>query len=137
MCVDSPSWVWKNNYFVARFGSTEDAQRVIMEGPQVMLGHYLLVEKWTLQFNPRMHVISSVLGWVQIASLYVHHQRRKVLWAISNLVGPIVFIDLGIESYNMTCYERIDGMLNMDNLFHPRFKPNGTFHRVIYERLIL
>ncbi|MBA0568324.1 hypothetical protein Golob_005827 [Gossypium lobatum] len=42
----------ENGYFLAKFQSTYDYDKILSQGPWVIFGHYLTVQPWTIDFNP-------------------------------------------------------------------------------------
>ncbi|KAH9665772.1 hypothetical protein KPL70_020428 [Citrus sinensis] len=41
----------ENNYFLIRFKSNEDMEFVLTQGPWTLMGHYLIVQPWSPQFD--------------------------------------------------------------------------------------
>ncbi|KAK5842393.1 hypothetical protein PVK06_004743 [Gossypium arboreum] len=42
----------ENEYYLVRFQDKDDYEMVLAEGPWVVFGHYLTVQRWTVDFNP-------------------------------------------------------------------------------------
>ena len=40
----------KDGYFITRFTTEEDIQNILKGGPWFIVGHYLTIRRWTLDF---------------------------------------------------------------------------------------
>lgn len=54
----------EKGFYVARFYSEADYNRVLEEGPWIIMGHYLMVMKWKLNFRLSLVKITSTLVWI-------------------------------------------------------------------------
>lgn len=74
MMRDRLSWVLKNenfelvdlpnNYYVFKSGDKNLCKRVIFDGPWVIQGHYLAVQRWSPNFNPYCNKVRKVAIWI-------------------------------------------------------------------------
>ncbi|KAI9109190.1 hypothetical protein K1719_019813 [Acacia pycnantha] len=56
-----------NGYFLVSFSSTEDRDHALQEGPWMIADHYVLVQRWRPNFNPRKAITEKrVAVWVRI-----------------------------------------------------------------------
>ncbi|KAK3007876.1 hypothetical protein RJ639_014798 [Escallonia herrerae] len=58
-------------FYVVRFQSCEDYLRVLLEGPWIILGHYLTVQEWKPYFRPQQEEITSTLAWLRFPELLI------------------------------------------------------------------
>lgn len=49
--------------FLIRFANSDDLIRVFEEGPWMILGHYLLIQRWQIKFFPHEGQLSKVVVW--------------------------------------------------------------------------
>lgn len=54
----------ENGYFIAKFQSTDDYDKILSQGPWVIFGHYLTVQPWTIDFNPSLPYPNMILTWI-------------------------------------------------------------------------
>ncbi|KAK9088938.1 hypothetical protein Scep_028020 [Stephania cephalantha] len=59
----------ENGYFMVRFDLTNDCLKAFLDGPWIILGHYLLVQPYSLDFNAKEVKVSSVAAWIQFSGL--------------------------------------------------------------------
>ncbi|KAJ1439944.1 hypothetical protein SESBI_02168 [Sesbania bispinosa] len=53
----------ENDYFLVRFSSPEDYEHVFQGGPWMIMGFYLVVQKWRPEFFPRADQLKHVAVW--------------------------------------------------------------------------
>ncbi|WRX27566.1 protein of unknown function DUF4283 - like 10 [Theobroma cacao] len=54
-----------DNRFIVRFVDKEDFLRALLDGPWVIMGHYLTVHPWTPNFSPEMQDLTAITAWVR------------------------------------------------------------------------
>ncbi|KAJ1395323.1 Zinc finger, CCHC-type [Sesbania bispinosa] len=62
-------------------------------GPWMILGHYLVVQKWRPKFFPLENELSRVVVWIRIPSLPIEYYDRTILGKIGDTIGRTVRID--------------------------------------------
>ncbi|EEF46690.1 hypothetical protein RCOM_1551240 [Ricinus communis] len=82
-----------NYYFLLQFKTEKDAQSALLNGPRMIMGHYLMVRPWSPEFDSAMNHIQSVIIWIRLLGMPIHFYHRKVLKAIGNIVGKVMRID--------------------------------------------
>lgn len=55
-----------HDYFVIQFGNAANYNHVFDGGPWIILGHYLVVQQWKLEFKPTECELGEVVVWVRI-----------------------------------------------------------------------
>lgn len=55
-----------NNFYIAKFDCTEDWDYVLTEGPWMIGGQYLIVQKWRPKFRCVCEIIEEMAIWVRI-----------------------------------------------------------------------
>ena len=54
-------------YYLARFTCKADYVHVLLDGPWVILGHYLTVSKWCPDFRPLANELPSTMDWFRFS----------------------------------------------------------------------
>ncbi|PPR98740.1 hypothetical protein GOBAR_AA21936 [Gossypium barbadense] len=87
----------ENEYFLAKFQSTDNYAKVLSQGPWLIYGQYLTVQPWTKEFNP-----------------YNHTQAWKILEEIGGTIGKVVRLDFNTDSRITGHFARIAVYVNLD-----------------------
>lgn len=64
MVVDLP-----NGYYVVKFDAEEDYMKALMGGPWMVFGHYLIIRRWSPDFNLYTDIINTSPAWIRISGL--------------------------------------------------------------------
>ncbi|MBA0602960.1 hypothetical protein Gorai_003120 [Gossypium raimondii] len=56
----------ENGYFLAKFQSLEDFEKVLCQGPWIVYGQYLTVQPWSVDFNTSQSYLSLVMAWIRL-----------------------------------------------------------------------
>ncbi|KAK5842496.1 uncharacterized protein LOC108481591 [Gossypium arboreum] len=67
-----------------------DYNRVLSQGPWTVYSQYLTVQPWTKHFSPLQPYPSVVLGWIRLLNLPGYLYKRKIIEAISGLIGKVL-----------------------------------------------
>lgn len=54
----------QNEFFLVRFYEASDYERVLYDGPWMILGHYLIVQRLKLEFRPFEESIKRIVTWI-------------------------------------------------------------------------
>ncbi|KAI9089053.1 hypothetical protein K1719_029332 [Acacia pycnantha] len=74
-------------FYMATFDLEEDYTKVLTGGPWMLFGAYLVVQPWTLNFDPSLSVMSKVVVWVRIPGLSFRYYHKTALRAIGTFFG--------------------------------------------------
>lgn len=136
----------ENEYFLIRFSETEDLKKVFDGGPWVILGHYLVVQRWQPEFVPSDIHIRRVAVWVRVPGLPIEYYDHQILWRIGNCLGSFVKVDSvmlrkrSMEDEYATeraKFARMCVEVDLRKVLIPSFELNGVVYRVEYEGLHL
>ncbi|KAG8371590.1 hypothetical protein BUALT_Bualt13G0103800 [Buddleja alternifolia] len=75
-----------NGYYIVRFYTKEDYDHVMQGGPWLIMGHYLMVQKWKPYFWPATATIKTTLAWVRFPKLPVKLFHPDVLKGLGSLI---------------------------------------------------
>ncbi|KAJ1428329.1 hypothetical protein SESBI_09060 [Sesbania bispinosa] len=74
-----------NDYFVVRFADWSDLNRVYEGGPWVIMGHYLVIQRWKPEFLPFEEEFKRVSVWIRIPGLPIEYYDDHILWRIGDV----------------------------------------------------
>lgn len=60
-----------DDYFVVKFVALRDYEFAKFEGPWMILGHYLIVHEWVLNFDPSTNKMEKLLVWVRFPTILI------------------------------------------------------------------
>ncbi|MFQ6664988.1 hypothetical protein Gotur_031895, partial [Gossypium turneri] len=69
----------ENGYFLAKFHSTDDYDRVLSQRSWIIYGQYLTVQPWTKDFSPMKPYPSVVMAWISLSGLPGYMHKRAIL----------------------------------------------------------
>lgn len=95
------------DYFLIKFSSKEDFDKVLKGGSWFMGEHFLAIRKWELNFRPSIASFSSVAVWVRLLELPMKYYIAPALKEIGEVIGPILRVDANIASGLRGRYVRI------------------------------
>lgn len=117
------------------------------EGPWMILGHYLIVQRWKPEFRPFEESIKRIAAWIRIPDLPIEYYDKHFLWKLGNKVGKTLKVDVhtirenknGGELYTTERgrFTRISLELNLDKMLIPRVSIRNRTYKIEYEGLNL
>ncbi|KAK2981990.1 hypothetical protein RJ640_007582 [Escallonia rubra] len=124
-----------NDFYVVRFQTREDYAHVLLDGPWVILGHYLTVQKWKPQFRPHTEEITSTLAWVRFPELPIEYFDEEIMMRMGNTLGTAVKADKQTADSARGKFARVCIELNLSKPLIPKVWLNGHLQNVEYEGL--
>ncbi|KAJ1389959.1 Ribonuclease H domain [Sesbania bispinosa] len=82
-----------NDYFLVRFTDWSDLNKVYEGVPWVIMGHYLVVQRWKPEFLPYEEEFKRVFVWIGVPILPIEYYDDHILWRIGDVVGHTIKID--------------------------------------------
>lgn len=82
-----------HDFFLIKFDLDEDMESVLTKGPWTIQDHYFIACLWTLDFDPVLSTVQSMLAWVRLPGLSMLYFEENALKAISSCIGKPVKID--------------------------------------------
>jgi hypothetical protein len=86
--VDLPT-----GFCLVKFQLIEDIDFILCNGPWIIVGQTLVVQKWQVDFDHLVDKINRMAAWVRILDLLVKYYKEFALKKIGGLIGPVVKID--------------------------------------------
>lgn len=87
-------WTWKPespfelitldlDYFLAKFESLSNYEFAKFEGPWMLINHYLVVQEWKPNFDPKSDKTEKLLVWVRFPTLPIEYFEDELLIKIA------------------------------------------------------
>lgn len=67
----------ENGFFLDRFRSEDDVDCALTQGPWTVLGHYFIIQQWTLYLDSTSEKIDSMVAWIRLPSMPLHYYKKK------------------------------------------------------------
>ncbi|KAH1121634.1 hypothetical protein J1N35_004794 [Gossypium stocksii] len=64
-----------------------DYEKVLSGGPKIIFGPYLIVQPWTVSFNPAQAFSKVVMSWIPLPGLPGYLYKWKILVEIGGMIG--------------------------------------------------
>lgn len=114
----------------------------------MILGHYLIVQRWHPELFPNEDELKRVAVWVRVPGLPIEYYDKHILWSIGNCLGRTVKIDpntlkskRGSEIYfyvpERGRFAHICIEIDLRKILRSKFELNGRIYKVEYEGLNL
>ncbi|KAI9111112.1 hypothetical protein K1719_017987 [Acacia pycnantha] len=127
-----------NEYYIVSFSSKEDRDYAYYEGPWMIDDHYLLVQRWRPNFNPKKADCQRrVAVWVRIPDLPLEFCTVESLGIIGNMIGRMIKIDRSTSIYDKGEFARICVEVDLHKPLLPAFTVFGEDKQLVYEGLHL
>ena len=124
-----------NGYFIVHFEDPNDRLTALTKGPWTVLGHYLTVQPWSMNFNSEERYPASTVIWVRLPNMPLQYYHKSTLRAISSILGDLVKIDYQTEAVQRGKFARLAVMVNLNKPLVSRFKIDNRIQKVEYENL--
>ncbi|XP_019178353.1 PREDICTED: uncharacterized protein LOC109173568 [Ipomoea nil] len=82
------------DYFLVKFESTRDLETAMYGGPWLVLDHYLVVQRWEPNFDPRNKKTKKLLVWIRFPTMPIEYFEEEFLMRLGKGLGKPVKIDL-------------------------------------------
>ncbi|KAI9119124.1 hypothetical protein K1719_009799 [Acacia pycnantha] len=127
-----------NDYYILSFSSQEDCDYAYHEGPWMIDDHYLIVQRWRPNFNPRKADCQrKVAVWVRIPDLPMEFCTVESLGLIGNMIAKIIKIDRSTSVYDKCEFARICVEVDLQKPLLSAFTTFGEAKQLVYEGLHL
>ncbi|CAN1177321.1 Putative ribonuclease H protein At1g65750, partial [Linum perenne] len=122
-------------FFTARFDSSEDYRRALMEGPWKIGEHYIVPRLWQKGFDPCTDTLSHTLVWVRLPGLLLEFFTETFLRRIGDKIGQLVRIDPTTLAMERGNYARICVRVDQSKKLLSKYKLLHRIRLVEYEGL--
>ncbi|KAJ8763767.1 hypothetical protein K2173_003549 [Erythroxylum novogranatense] len=112
------------------FSDDADYTKALCEGPWVINGAYLLVQKWTPDFRVSNGIVTSTIVWIRLPELPLQYYSVKLLLLrLGQLSKLIIILDHGR-------FARVAVTINLNEPQVSMLKIDNEIQKVEYENLI-
>ncbi|KAI9111324.1 hypothetical protein K1719_017736 [Acacia pycnantha] len=138
-----------NNYFVVKFTNTDcwraHYRKVLYDGPWVIAGHCVLVQRWTPYFDPFKNSLGRIVTWIRIPNIPLNYYNNHCIARIGERIGRPLRVDLNTladkcaneAKVERGRYARLCVELDLQKQLVPRIIAAGEIFNVEYEGLKL
>lgn len=124
-----------HGYYLVRFSNEIDWERVLLEGPWIVLGHYLTVSRWTPFFTASEAMLESTLAWIRFFDLFLMFYDEDVLYATASAIGQLVKVDVNTGLVTSGRFARDCVEIDLTKPLATKFWLDGRWHLAEYEGL--
>ncbi|KAL4354463.1 hypothetical protein GQ457_06G022390 [Hibiscus cannabinus] len=125
----------ENDFFLVKFIDRGDYLKDLTEGPWTILGHYLTVEQWSIDFQPTQASPSRLMAWIRLPGLPLTLYKRSFIETIGSQVGFVIKIDFQTENGCRGRFARMAVSLNLRRPLVSKLIINGRPQIVEYKSL--
>ncbi|KAF7806787.1 Retrovirus-related Pol polyprotein LINE-1 [Senna tora] len=126
----------RTGFFAVSFTNQNDFVYAYQEGPWMVADHYLVVQRWRPNFNPKdANEVTKIAAWVRVPGLPLEFYNARCLWRIGDLVGKTLKIDPTTSLTSRGKFARICVEINLKKQLVPQVEVKGRCYAVEYEGL--
>lgn len=122
-------------FYLVQFASDEPYQEAILEGPWIMLGSYLQVQKWTTAFRIHHPTPLTMAVWIRVSELPLHLYPLTVITAIDEAVGKVIKVDYNTTGMQRGKFARLAVDVDLTKPLVSKISIDGEEFKVEYENL--
>ncbi|MBA0682268.1 hypothetical protein Goari_023999, partial [Gossypium aridum] len=103
----------ENVYFLVKFQSTDDYDRVPSQRPWIIYNQYLTVQTWTKDFNPMQPYPSVVMAWIRLSGLPRYMYKRVILEVFGNMIRKVTKLNFQTDKKIRRRFARMAIYINL------------------------
>ncbi|QHO08433.1 RNA-directed DNA polymerase [Arachis hypogaea] len=126
-----------HGYFLAKFDTLEERERILLGGPWMVNGRYLAVKPWSPSFRTSECSFGSTMVWVRILGLPIMYYHEKAMNKIASAIGNPIKIDLATKSVDRGKYARACVQIDLGLPVVRRIIVDGIEYNIEYDSLHL
>lgn len=124
-----------NHFYMVKFDTTEDRQKVIEGGPWMIFDHYLTIQTWTPDFISPTAKIDKTMVWVRFPSLNLIYYDENILLALARAIGTPIKVDSNTLDVRRGHFARICVQIDLNKPVVGKVGLKGYWYKVEYEGL--
>ena len=106
---------------------------MLTEGPWIIGGHYLTIQKWKPNLNPTTERITSTAAWIRFPEMPIKYLDQKILTQIGNKIGKTIKVDR--KTAQQSRGARICVEIDLEKPLIPKIILGNRWQRIEYEGL--
>lgn len=83
----------ENGFFFFKFGTKEECDRVLNEGPWLFDGRLIILKPWSPTIGLERDILTTVPVWVRFPSLHLKLWSRTVISYMASIIGKPLYMD--------------------------------------------
>lgn len=99
--------------FLFRLPDEATLRRVLDDGPWIVAGQVLFLQKWTIDYSPARHMLTKMPVWLRLPHFPIGLWNRKNLIAIASLAGEPLEFDRSTLSQDRIMCARIKVLVDL------------------------
>ncbi|XP_057746431.1 uncharacterized protein LOC130965690 [Arachis stenosperma] len=123
------------DYFLVHFSDEEYYNHALMEGPWMVAGHYLIVQRWRPFFLSGSTEARKIAAWIRIPNLPIELYNHRFLWRVGSAIGHMLKIDRTTSIHSRGKFARICVEIDLTKQLVPRISVLGCELHLKYEGL--
>ncbi|KAL4274788.1 hypothetical protein AHAS_Ahas20G0042200 [Arachis hypogaea] len=123
------------DYFLVHFSYGDDYSHALMEGPWMIAGHYLIVQRWRPFFLFGSIEVRKIALWVRIPNLPIELYNHRFLWRVGSAIGHMLKVDRTTSIHSREKFARICVEIDLAKQLVPRISVLGCELHIEYEGL--
>lgn len=124
-----------NDYMIASFSDIDDYYFALEGGPWTIFNHYLTVQTWKRNFNPRVAQIRHLAIWVRLPGLPGDYYDKNFFYHLGNQIGKAIKVDEMTFLRERTMYARMCVEIDLSKPLLPSYSVDGNQFKIEYEGL--
>ena len=108
---------------------------VLTKSPWTVMGHYLIVQKWTLSFDVATNKIEKIVAWIRLVEMNIHFYHKNIIRRLGEIIISVVKIDHKTAEAQRGKFARIAVEIDLNKPLISQFNFDGRIQRVEYEYL--
>ncbi|XP_019082557.1 PREDICTED: uncharacterized protein LOC104704363 [Camelina sativa] len=122
-------------FFMVRFTQEDEYMGALTGGPWRVFGNYLMVQNWTLAFDPLKDEIVTTPVWVRLLNIPVSFYHQSILMGIASSLGKPLKVDTTTLNFSRARFARVCVEVNLSRPLKGTVLINGEQYFVAYEGL--
>ncbi|KAL8137311.1 hypothetical protein V2J09_003312 [Rumex salicifolius] len=120
---------------MVKFDDETDFMNVLVGGPWLVFGHYVVIKPWSPSFNPATDVVTTTPAWIRLIDLQVVYYEENVLLQLASAVDTPLKVDHRTLYANRGRFARICVELDLTKSLKGVVVINGARTLIEYEGL--
>ncbi|XP_059071429.1 uncharacterized protein LOC131866352 [Cryptomeria japonica] len=96
-----------NGFFLIIVGSEGEKNKLMNNGPFMMMGIGFYIKDWTPNFDPRQATIEEIPVWIRLYNLPHEYWKEEVFKVIGDELGRFIKSDEAIDKLDSCIYARV------------------------------
>ncbi|RYR26653.1 hypothetical protein Ahy_B02g060933 isoform B [Arachis hypogaea] len=123
------------DYFLVHFSDDEGYSHALTEGPWMIVGHYVVVQRWRPSFLTSEDIVRKIAIWIHIPNLPIELYNQRFLWRVGSAIGHMLKIDHTTSIHLRGKFARICVKIDLAKILVPRISMLDSELNIEYEGL--